>query len=100
MKDVRKADIKFVNDINKAETLNKVAKFISKNAIKSKMILEDKNILKPNDFILLPNAVQNDINLVGKGKRKNKKIDPAQRLRNKIKRMNEKNKLNDLIKKL
>ena len=50
------------------------------------MKLEDLHITKPTDFTVFPNMVQDNKPMIGNGRKRN--VDPAKKLKDKIKKMN------------
>ena len=93
LSDVRKADKKFIKNIEKSDA-GKISKKLVTTAIKGKMLAEDLGLLDKNYYSQINVASNEDTNLVGKGiikakKNKLKKIRkmgkyPDSYLRNKL----------------
>lgn len=85
LKQVRKADIQFIKDIDKAQ-VNPISKNIVKLGMKAKMKAEDLGILDPNHFSNIDIAENKDTQIVGSGFTKKRKLGkyPDSNLRSKI----------------
>ena len=99
-KDVRKADNKFIKNVE-ASNANRASKAVIKGLFKAKKIAEDIGLAKPQDFTELPNLgnqipskiqeEQPPTNISGQGYIfKNR--DPARKLKNKIRKYRNKKK--------
>lgn len=104
--DVRKADEKFMDNVDKA-TISNTSKKVIKGLFKGKMLAEDVGLIKKTHFTNFPN-IQEEIpekiqeqqpsrDIMGQGIKLNKNMDPARKLKNKIKKYRLKNKSDKLM---